>query len=469
MSETFSKPLVQPAPVAFWAAAFWVPIAYAILRFGAVERTDWYLCLVGIGIATLAYHARTPRYQVAPAPSRYLRWTLIALPAYALWQILPIPIGLLQRLSPHRAEIASALDRIGLHQAFVPVSVVPSETLYTLSRICGCALLFFAARNLTWRWPERAWRVSLPLLVVASAEAILGLVQFFGFPDGLARGTYVNRNHFAGLLEMALPFAVAYPFAAMRRQGLEPVGMKPLLKSCLALTAAALMIAGITYSLSRSGFSVALVSLGMMATVAAASRLPKRTRIAAGVAVTVAFVTLFVLLPPDRLIERFGRLSQPDGLSADDRIGFWRDTTRLIAAYPVFGCGLGGFADAVHPFRTTALEVRLDYAHNDYLQALAELGIVGGGIVAVLIAALIFEAVKAVRRSRQMPLALGCLGALTALLAHSLTDFNLYIPANALVAAWVAGIASGLSRADCGRLHPRIIDVVPTDSQIWRN
>lgn len=421
MSETFSK--------GFWAAAFWIPVAYAILRYGAVERTDWYLCLAVLGIATLLYHVRAPLAAVAPPPDRLLLWTLVALPAYVLWQILPLPVGLLQLLSPERAEIASALDRIGLHQSFVPVSVAPSETLFQLSCIAGCTLLFLAARNLVWRWPERSWRLAFPLIVVASAEAVLGLVQFFADPDTAPHGTYVNHNHFAGLLEMALPFAVAYPFAAMR--------VNAWLKAGLGLAAAALILAAIGHSLSRSGSSVALGALALMAVVAVGKNRGQARAIIA-IAAAGAILSLSLLFPPDRLIDRFGQLS-------DIRPQIWSDTTRLIAAFPVVGCGLGGFEPAFHQYRTAALEVRIDYAHNDYLQTLAELGIVGFGIALILCGALLVETVRAVRHSSQLPLALASAGALAAMAAHSFTDFNLHIPANALVLAWIAGIASGLS------------------------
>ena len=87
----------------------------------------------------------------------------------------------------------------------------------------------------------------------------------------------------------------------------------------------------------------------------------------------------------------------------------------------------------------------MDYAHNDYLQGLAELGIVGFAILAVLLGALVREFIRAIRRSVQPALALAAAGALADVAAHSFTDFNLHIPANALVAAWIAGIASGLA------------------------
>lgn len=438
------QPFITPGASDCWAVAFWIPLAYAILRYGAVETTVWCICLAGVGIMTLLYHAATPRSEVAPPPTRLLCWALIALPAYALLQIVPVPVGVLAILSPERADIASSLQRIGIPLSSAPLSVVPSETLFHVFRIVGCTLLFLAARNLTWRWPGRTWGLAVPLLFVASAEAVLGLIQFFATPDGFAHGTYVHRNHFAGLLEIALPFAVAYPFAAIARKGSGTPPVGPWLRAGIGIAAAALMLVAISHSLSRSGFGIAFGSLGLMA-VAAFVRGRGRARIPIGIAAVAVLGILIVLAPPDRMIERFERSFDSNGNLADIRPQVWSDTGRLISAFPIFGCGLGGFEAAFHQYRTAALAVRIDYAHNDYLQAFAELGLVGSVIVFVLCGALLVECVRAVRYSGHASLALASAGALAAMAAHSLTDFNLHIPANALVVAWVAGVASGLS------------------------
>jgi O-antigen ligase len=296
---------------------------------------------------------------------------------------------------------------------------------------------------LTWSCPERSWRVAFPLIVVASAESVLGLVQFFTTPVGFAHGTYIHRNHFAALLEMVLPFAVAWPVTRMTRRRSGTDTTKTLRKACLGFTAAALILAAIVYSLSRSGISVALGSLVLMALVVVASR--GRGRAALAIAVVGTVLCLTGLLAPERLVDRFQGSFDSSGRLSDVRVRIWMDTARLIADNPVFGSGLGGFEPALYRYRTAALDSRVDYAHNDYLQALAELGFIGLGIAGVFLAALAAESIRAIRRSGQMPLALPATAALAAIAAHSLTDFNLHIPANALVAAWVAGIVSGLA------------------------
>jgi O-antigen ligase len=395
---------------------------------------------------------------------------LIALPAYVLVQAVPLPVAALARISPHRAALAAALERIGVHQSFAAISLDPAETLVQLSRVCACALVFLAVRNLVWREPERAWRLAVPLIAVASAEAALGLAQAFDAPDGFAHGTYVNRNHFAGLLEMALPFAVTYPFRAMRRRrgAFEAESLKSALRACLSMTAAALMLAGITYSLSRSGFTVALLALGLMGAMAAAVRLRGRVRNVAMAAIAAAVITLFAMLPTDRLIERFRQLAASERLTSDTRAQIWSDTARLIADYPMTGVGAGAFAEAFYEYHTHAVDVLIDYAHNDYLQGLAELGVIGFVLIAALVAGLRSDAAHALRRASYRSLTLAAVGALAALAMHSVTDFNLYIPANALMAAWVAGILCGVSIAGSEhRFQRNLCALQATYSPFW--
>jgi O-antigen ligase len=92
-----------------------------------------------------------------------------------------------------------------------------------------------------------------------------------------------------------------------------------------------------------------------------------------------------------------------------------------------------------------------DFAHNDYLQLLAELGLVGFAIGATLAFSVVRTAVRRAVISADPGaryFAVACAGALAAILLHSLVDFNLYIPANAMLLAWIAGMTAGVGIAD---------------------
>jgi O-antigen ligase len=183
-----------------------------------------------------------------------------------------------------------------------------------------------------------------------------------------------------------------------------------------------------------------------------------------GAAGLTLFIGLFYLTPM-ALIQRLAEHS------SSGRIAIWRNTLDLIGAYPVVGCGLGGYESAMLRFKTTVLMNNLDYAHNDYLQFLGELGLLGFLIGASLFCALLVRAVRAAGvGSRARWLGVGCAGGLSAVLAHSFFDFNLYVPANAIVVAWIAGISSGLpvkTRED-DRLPNEVLSTAESRSTQYR-
>ena len=423
-------------------------LAWAVANIGAVRPADRFITALSFAVIALILFLLARRSSLAPRLSPWVRWPALLLPAYAAFQFLPLPLGVLRLLSPARAGQIDALTPIAGRMRFAPLSVMPSATLRLTVTMAVCLLIFLVIRELAWHRPDRQWTLTFPLVIVAAIEAVIGLVQYFSaWPDGIARGTYVNRNHFAGLLEMALPFAVLYPVAVIRRtrsRRRSPAG--PVLKAAPFLLLAGLILAGIVYSFSRMGYFASLVSLFVMGAVPLGSRIsPGRRWIAIG-GVGLLVLASFILLPPYRLIMRFAEITATDTLSSEGRVELWGETLPLIATYPVFGCGLGGYESAFHPFKASQPLFRDDYAHNDYLQYLAEMGTVGFLLAGLLMIGLFRAAAHAAGRSEPEArwLGLATTGAMTAILLHSLADFNLYIPANAMCLAWITGIASGL-------------------------
>jgi O-antigen ligase len=165
----------------------------------------------------------------------------------------------------------------------------------------------------------------------------------------------------------------------------------------------------------------------------------------------------FIYLPTDPLIARFSDLAHTDDImTADVRAQIWRDTTRMFYAYPWFGCGWGAYQWTFLRFKTVAPMNTVDYAHNDYLQILVEAG------VFVFLAGMIFV-LRVLYRVLRAPawsyspderyFAIACAGSISAILLHSFVDFNLYVPANAIVFSWVLGF-SAVHLRRCTRRQP---------------
>lgn len=420
---------------------------YAVARYGGV-LVDWSACLLGIGLVALLYGLLTPRFDLAPLEG-WLRWPVLLLPGYVAFQLIPLPVSLVRALSPARAELLAALGPLVPAVAFAPLSVAPSATVRELMRVLGYSVVFLLVRQIAWRSPERPWLPASPIVAVASVEAALGLWQYAtGDAGSYAHGTYVARDHYAGLLEMSLPFAAAYPFAIRGR---------PAWRACGAISLALLILLGILYSLSRTGFLVVLLSLFVMGVLALGTGLGKMKRRLGVGALAGLLVLGAVFLPPNRLIERFAEIASTEDVKAHVRLRVWKATLHLIADYPVFGCGMGGYESAFAKYNVSVPLFRVDYAHNDYLQLLAELGVVGFCIAMTLGFGILAKTVCAIpHRSgpRHRNLALACAGALAAILIHSLVDFNLYNPANGLLLAWISGISAGLAFPACPAAAP---------------
>jgi O-antigen ligase len=429
-------------------------LAYVAFQWGGVVRTGRYEYLLLLGLLAMALSLGRARDEGSPLPGRALRWAAVLLPAYVLLQVVPLPVAVLRVLSPARAEAMDALGPVGAKVTFASLSVSPAGTFQYFLLVCGYMVIFLLVCTLIWRFEDFRWLAIWPVIGIAAFEAGLGLWQYFGGTEERIRwGTYANHNHYSGFLEMALPFAVMYPMAVLNRTHSRwHSSVAPALAASGVWALAVLILAGIIFSFSRMGFIATLSSLFLMGTlVLGTTQLSwvtgSRRRRLVGVGMVAALVLAgFVFLPPEKLIQRFGELVSSDGLTGGLRTDLSRETIPLIRAYPVFGCGLGEYMTAFSKFKKAGVLLTVDFVHNDYLQLLAELGLVGFAIGATLAFSVVRMGLRGVVNSSDPEAryyAVACVGALSTIALHSLADFNLYIPANAMLLAWIAGMAVG--------------------------
>lgn len=406
-------------------------IAVAVIFFGGTETFSWaavQILLLGMGVALLSEQLRQPApWRAWIVPAALLAWIAVQ------WRV---PL----------AAVAS-FDRWETGELFVRLLVYGSA---------------FATARQVAREERAAQRLIFALIALGLIEAAYGLVQYLtGMQKILwyervyyresATGTYVNHNHFAGFLEMVIPFAVARALAALPTRAAKRVAHAATGKAALFLFAAAVMVLAVIFSQSRMGL---IACLGSLLTMAAVSRLRGKNSAAPRATLGTGFVLLLLAISaslmfwigPDAVFMRFAELPERQGPgAAGGRLELWGDTLRLIRERPLAGAGLGAFAAAYTKVQTVDVNARVDYAHNDYLQLAAELGLPA----ALLFWGLIFALAARTLRVCWIPgnhtrraIALGATGALAALLLHSLTDFNLYIPANGLVFSVVLGLGS---------------------------
>lgn len=428
--------------MAFAVFSVSIPIGQADLE--QRESRNVFLLIVGaVGLALLFTRSAA---QPGGMMDRSIDLLAILLPSYVLFQLLPLPVPLIRVLSPARAELLDALNPLSLRPNFAPLSVASTTTAIHFALFCAYAIIFFAIREIARANQNRPWLTVIPILVIGIWQSAWGISQYLaGGEQGFGHGTYVVRNHFAGLLEMVLPFALAYgadAFDQRYRPGNSLFWV--LVRTAVGFGGAAVMFAGIACSLSRMGLVATVGSICVFGMLVLIARLRGKRKWPIIVIVCTSVAVGLVFSAPVRLVLRF---SDTTGAG---RLDVWKDTLHLIAAYPLFGCGLGGYQAAFEKFKTTGFEQLQDYAHNDYLQFLAELGVVGFLFAGAFLLLVVIRAARTSLYAEEPTshwLGIACTSSLAAILIHSVADFNLYVPANASLLAWVCGIATALPRS----------------------
>ncbi len=213
-------------------------------------------------------------------------------------------------------------------------------------------------------------------------------------------------------------------------------------RSLMLLLALLVGLAGLLVSFSRSGVVLGVAAVGATLWLGTRFRPPGTRLVIVALALAIAVIPL-AQLGADALWNRF-ESSAEDFTRPGSRGMVWRDTLDLARAFPVFGSGFGTFA-AVYPMYRSP-EVRLFYihAHNDLIQFAAE----GGALGVLMLLALLWllgRRILAALRHEHGLLAIGIAVGLSAALLHALIDFNFRLPANAALAAVLAGLLWGLS------------------------
>jgi len=462
-----------------WAIA--LLIAAAPLPFGSVGVIP--AASLQIAVLTLAALWVAMRWRAGLSPLPWKDPLLLsgaALLGYALIQMAPLPLGLAQVLSPEGSAMHTTYgpDPGG----WIPLSLSPYATWLACMRIlCLTLLAVMVRRNASAKQGRTV--VAAGLLAGGLFQAAYGLFEFISgrqhifdyekryFTD-VATGTFISRNNYAGYLEMAIPMALALALLCLgrsRRSGVTavsprqtPSSLKHRLSAAtgkesfyalLLLLGAFLMLTALLMSRSRMGIvsiAIALTVGGMAVGLSGGSR-----RFAVASALVAGLVLIFAsqidILP---VVDRFFALRLEMG-GGFGRYTVWSDAMSMLAAYPVFGSGLGTWELAFSPFRTDAIQVRVDFAHNDYLEFFAEAGVIGlvilgGGLWLVLRRHA--TAVSFGGSGEEIALAAG-VGSL-AMALHSLTDFHMSIPADALALAALCGLFLRLGGQEEDRVLP---------------
>ncbi len=448
-------------PVSVWAAGFLL-LAAPIMRGG--NRHLALIVLEGIGIVvilSIALRSIGGERDISTVKSHWgvAQWLLLSSPALlALIYLVPIPVTMWAQVAGRDIYLQAMRDAGASIPRSLPLSVVPDATLTSLLAGIPLVAAFLVGQRCTMA--QLKWLVCAVVLV-AAGQVVLGLLQlsggeqsplFFGQPvAGRPIGTFANSNHFANYLFLALmlyiwlawqsmvPEANARPKAGGGWRDARP-------HTALWVAGGLALVVGILLARSRGALLTGLP----LATLAAGWLMARHRRqqvgwrgIAAALAAVIGAAV--AILGTDFVLSRFA-VSELAG-SASFRSLLTVTTLTGAAEFWPWGAGWGVYG-AVYPrFQLPEIAGTAGYAHQDYAQMLFE-----GGIFALIFAgAFLWLAVRRVllfarlvrrkhRLRREFVVAAVCGLGLLGFLAHSLVEFNMHIPANAILASLMAGV-----------------------------
>ena len=403
--------------------------------------------------AAIAMSRGADAWRRIPAMLRWAGGVLVALP---LLQLVPVPPSLWGEIPGHE-PYARAMALAGVAPAWHSVSIHAAATEYAWLAVLPPLALFAAVQCLE---PHRVRVLVMVVLAVALLQALLGILQlgaqpasplYFGNPygGGAATGTYVNKNHFAGFMAMALPLAMALWAAEVvppRDASGELLREHPRHRDArlarrVALTAAlAILVVALLFSRSRAGVACGLAALAAASLVLVwnAGSVVARGMLGLVACLAVALGAYIGFTP---VLERFA----PDELTLSyaGRVDLAAATLRAALDFLPLGSGLGTVADVFPRYQAGTVAGFVDHAHNDYAEAFLELGL-GAIALTVLVTAAYLARWRVLARGRLSRrlgyLQVGAGLAVAALAVHGGFDFNFHIPANALYWAFLAGV-----------------------------
>ena len=355
-------------------------------------------------------------------------------------------------LSPGAAALHAGADYLG-RDRLITLSVDRHASFVFWLKSCAYAAAFVLTLLLVHRRRRLIW-LCVAIVLSGAAQAFYAVlmhlwgidINVLGMPiahSSQASGAFVNRNHLAGFLELALAAGIGLMIAQLDGRSRQRSWRRLLRDTALLLLSpkAALrltlviMVIALVMTRSRMGNSAFFISLLVSGVIGLVlSRYATRSMV---VLITSLIVVDILVVGTWFGVERtLKRIEETTVQQVEERVDPSVYAMQIFHDYPVFGTGGGTFYTAFTRYRGRDIDAYYDHVHNDYVQFLTETGALGLGLLGLFVLAAFTCAVLAQARRRD-PLARGVAFAVilgtSALAIHSSVDFNLQIPANAFL------------------------------------
>ena len=406
-----------------------------------VKKLPFVLCCVALVFTTLAYGGvHQPilvvfYLLVSLAGVFFLADNFISTTPGVSWEPLQIPligaaIYAFLQIVPFGTTTIAGVDSIAR-----TISLDPNSTWMTALQLTAFSI-FFGMMISSLSTIKRTSRLFVLIAIFgfgysffAILQSVLSPQKIYGIYDvglGSSFGSFVNRNSFAAFSEMTLALPLGLVFAGGVSKD----------KRLLFFTAIALMGVALLLSGSRGGL-VAFVSEVIVLLILTRQEATRKTvvlRIGLIALLIVAIVAGSIFVGGDTSLTRFAETAASEDFTTD-RSHIWSVASQVISANMPFGAGFGAFGAAYTRFDTLSGLARVEQAHNDYLQVLADAGI-PGLLLGLVFLFLLFRygwRARKIENVFRRGIALGAFAGCFAVLVHSIFDFVLHVTAVALM------------------------------------
>jgi len=443
---------------------FWAPLPLASNRAWA-----WSILVVWASLLCLIWLVARWRGRVpSPVAAHFVRWPLVLIAAgiaLLFLQWLPLPATAVRQLSPMALHAQQAVSAAPLEVA--SLSIERFATLQMLLKAVALGAVFWLTVALARR-TEHLERLAYTFVYAGLFQALLGIalhmgeasytVFFESFTHEVAKGSFVNRNHFAAFLNICLAMGIGLMIGKLHVQPLDNWRRRLRWLAAVLLSEKArlrvmlvIMVIGVVLTRSRGGNSAFFIAL-LVTGAAAVPLLQKTSRAAAWFIASLVVLDVVIIgswVGVEKVVHRISETSITKAAgtseeSVQERVDPGLKSLASLKDYPLLGSGGGTFYAVFPKYRPVESRGLYDHAHNDYAQLAVETGYLGSILatlaLALLLAAAALTLASKQHRSLRRGLAFGGAMATVTLLIHCWTDFNLQIPAIALAAAVVSGM-----------------------------
>ncbi len=443
--------------LAFSKKLFLFIIIFSPLAFGTVEPWSYAIMEIIVCASLLLYcfylyKSEAKLYRVPGVTP------LVLLLFYILFQTIPLPPQIIKLISPASYALQDA-------SPIMTISIHPRATLLEFFRYSTYVLFYILAVHILID-KIMLRKTVLIIIIFGSILAFSSILQAYLTHDmalwirycpdrSTIMGPFINRNHYAGLMEMIFPLSLAlFLFHKPRTDGvnffksiIEIFKQEKANIHILIGTGALLIIISVFVCLSRGG--IISICIGLLFFVLLSFKKKQSHNNSFLIIILIIITGLSISwFGWNNINDRFARIDSSGGDLALGRFQYWEDSKKIIDNFPVTGSGFGTFSDIYPSFQSIEETADLQHAHNDYIELLTEGGLIGFFLTFCVLFTIFYKTYKSFilrKDAYSILIYIGSITGMFSILIHSLSDFNFHVGSNGLWFALLAALAVSAS------------------------